>query len=98
MKTVTDDNGKEWVFNEFTKSTKLIEEMRKKYEEDVAGPFISVQDEIMQEYAKPCDTIPTILLDETLKEGYFMFNRQDGETVAFKIKYDKGAWQYELRK
>lgn len=31
MATITDDNGKKWVFNEFTKSTKLIEKMREKY-------------------------------------------------------------------
>ncbi|MDR9507422.1 hypothetical protein [Brevibacillus agri] len=90
MKTITDDNGKKWVFNEFTKSRKLIEKMREQYEEDVAGPFISVQDEIMQAYAKPGDSIPTIILDEALKEGYFVFSRQDGETSSFKIKYDNG--------
>ncbi|WP_241752876.1 hypothetical protein [Brevibacillus agri] len=64
--------------------------MREQYEEDVAGPFISVQDEIMQAYAKPGDSIPTIILDEALKEGYFVFSRQDGETSSFKIKYDNG--------
>ncbi|WJQ81317.1 hypothetical protein [Brevibacillus brevis] len=98
MATITDANGKKWVFNEFTKSTNLIETMREKYEEDVAGPFISVQDEIMQEYAKPGDSIPTILLDETLKEGYFAFIREDGEALSFKIKYDNGSWEYELEK
>ncbi|MGK5509769.1 hypothetical protein [Brevibacillus formosus] len=98
MATITDENGKKWVFNEFTKSTNLIETMREKYEEDVAGPFISVQDEIMQKYAKPGDSIPTILLDETLKEGYFAFIRQDGEALSFKIKYDNGSWEYELEK
>ncbi|MFF0831171.1 hypothetical protein ACFYU8_30505 [Brevibacillus sp. NPDC003359] len=98
MNTITDENGKKWVFNEFTKSTKLIETMRERYEEDVAGPFISVQDEIMQEYAKPGDSIPTIVLDEALKAGYFAFSRQDGETLSFKIKYDNGSWEYELEK
>ncbi|NRR19427.1 hypothetical protein [Brevibacillus sp. MS2.2] len=98
MATITDENGKKWVFNEFTKSTNLIETMREKYEEDVAGPFISIQDEIMQKYAKPGDSIPTILLDEALKEGYFAFNRQDGETLSFKIKYDNGSWEYNLEK
>lgn len=98
MKTITDDNGKKWVFNEFTKSTKLIEAMEEKYEEDVAGAFISVQDEIMQAHAKPGDSIPTIVLDEALKEGYFAFSRKDGETLSFKIEYDNGSWEYELEK
>ncbi|WP_241970686.1 hypothetical protein [Brevibacillus sp. Leaf182] len=52
----------------------------------------------MQQYAKPGDSIPTILLDEALKEGYFAFNRQDGETLSFKIKYDNGSWEYKLEK
>lgn len=98
MATITDENGKKWIFNEFTKRTTLIETMRDKYEEDVAGPFISMQDEIMQAHAKPGDSIPTILLNEALKEGYFAFSREDGETLSFKIKYDNGSWDYELEK
>jgi hypothetical protein len=98
MATITDENGKKCVFNEFTNRTTLIETMREKYEEDVAGPFISIHDEIMQQYAKPGDSIPTILLDETLKEGYFAFIRQDGEALSFKIKYNNGSWEYELKK
>ncbi|MFS0917673.1 hypothetical protein [Brevibacillus sp. 179-C 1.1 NHS] len=98
MKTVTDKTGKKWLFNEFTNSTPLIEKMDKEFVEDVGGSFIEIQDEIMQKYAKVGDTIPAILLDETLKEGSFSFIREDGEMLIFKLKYDNGSWKYEKQK
>ncbi|QDS37196.1 hypothetical protein [Brevibacillus brevis] len=98
MNTLTDGNGKKWIYTDFIDRGTIIEKMDSKYTEDVGGAFIQVHDKIMQKYAKVGDTIPVILLDEELKEGYFAFNRQEGETLSFKIKYDNGAWEYELQK
>ena len=100
MTTLTDSNGKKWIYNDFIHSGTFEEEMRDKYIEDVAGAFIEVQDEIMQEHAKVGDTIPVILLDEDLKEGSFSFNRENGEVLVFKLKYNEnnGTWDYEKEK
>lgn len=98
MQTLTDENGKEWIYNEFTKRAPLMNKIKNERSVDVKDAFIDVQDEIMQEYTKKGDTIPVILLDEDLIEGYFAFNRQEGETLSFKIKYDNGSWEYELEK
>ncbi|TKI58392.1 hypothetical protein E8L90_25010 [Brevibacillus antibioticus] len=95
MQTLTDGNGKEWIYNNFTKRAPLMEKIIDERSVDVKDAFIEVQDEIMQKYTKKGDTLPVILLDENLNEGYFAFNRQDGETLSFKIKYDNGSWEYE---
>ncbi|BAH46579.1 hypothetical protein BBR47_56020 [Brevibacillus brevis NBRC 100599] len=98
MQAVIDENGKEWIYNKFSKRAPLMDKIIDERSVDVKDAFIEVQDEIMQEYTKKGDTLPVILLDENLNEGYFAFNRQDGETLSFKIKYDNGAWEYALEK
>lgn len=100
MTTLTDEDGNKWIYNDFINSGKFEEKMKERYTEDVSGAFIEVQDKIMQKYAKEGDSIPVILLDEELKEGSFSFNREDGEVLIFKLKYndDKGKWDYEQEK
>ncbi|ATF11234.1 hypothetical protein P4V43_29300 [Brevibacillus fortis] len=100
MKTLTDENGKEWIYNEFTKRAPLMDKIENERSVDVKDAFIEVQDEIMQKHAKVGDTIPVILLDEELKEGSFSFNREDGEALIFKLKYNEknGKWDYEQEK
>ncbi|MFI8714823.1 hypothetical protein [Brevibacillus brevis] len=98
MQALTDENGKEWIYNKFSKRAPLIEKIIDERSVDVKDAFIEVQDEIMQKYTKKGDTLPVILLDENLNEGYFAFIREDGEALSFKIKYDNGSWGYELEK
>ncbi|WP_429841827.1 hypothetical protein [Brevibacillus sp. FIR094] len=97
MNTLTDENGKEWIYTDFIDRGTLIEKMDNKYTEDIGGAFIQVHDKIMQKYAEVGDTIPVILLDEELKEGSFSFNREDGEVLVFKLKYNQnnGTWDYQ---
>lgn len=97
MTTLTDEDGNKWIYNDFVNSGKFEEEMKERYTEDVSGAFIEVQDKIMQKYAKVGDSIPVILLDEELKAGSFSFNRENGEVLIFKLKYNEknGIWDYE---
>ncbi|CAI9006530.1 DUF5590 domain-containing protein [Brevibacillus sp. IT-7CA2] len=97
MQALTDENGKEWIYNRFSKRAPLMDKIIDERSVDEKDAFIEIQDEIMQKYTKKGDTLPVILLDENLNEGYFAFNRQDGETLSFKIKYDNGSWEYELQ-
>jgi hypothetical protein len=100
MTTLTDEDGNKWIYNDFINSGKFEEEMKERYTEDVSGAFIEVQDKIMQKYAKEGDSIPVILLDEELKAGSFSFNRENGEVLIFKLKYNEknGTWDYEQEK
>ncbi|BAH43922.1 hypothetical protein BBR47_53490 [Brevibacillus brevis NBRC 100599] len=100
MKTLTDEKGQEWIYNEFTRRAPLMDKIEEERSVKVKDAFIEVQDEIMQQHTKKGDSIPVILLDEELKEGSFSFNREDGEVLIFKLKYndDKGKWDYEQEK
>lgn len=100
MKTLTDKNGKEWIYTDFTKRTPLMDKIENERSVGAKSAFIEVQDAIMQKYAEIGDSIPVILLDEELKEGSFSFNREDGEALIFKLKYNekKAAWDYEQEK
>ncbi|WP_188066803.1 hypothetical protein [Brevibacillus brevis] len=100
MKTLTDENGKEWIYTDFTKRTPLMDKIENERSVGAKSAFIEVQDAIMQKYAEIGDSIPVILLDEELKEGSFSFNREDGEALIFKLKYNekKAAWDYEQEK
>ncbi|MFF2532429.1 hypothetical protein ACFVS2_26540 [Brevibacillus sp. NPDC058079] len=97
MQTLTDEKGKEWIYTDFTKRSPMMNKIETERSVGAKDAFIEVQDEIMQKHAKVGDTIPVILLDEELKEGSFSFNREDGEALIFKLKYNEknGKWDYE---
>lgn len=99
LDTVTDNEGKKWIYNTFTQSNLIEEKMEQKYSKETAYSFIEVQDRIMQALAKKGDTVPVILLNEDLTEGTFTFIRDKGkgEVVSVKLKYnDKDStWNYK---
>ncbi|MGC5326079.1 hypothetical protein [Brevibacillus sp. SYSU BS000544] len=99
LDTVTDNNGKKWIYNTFTQSNLIEEKMEQKYSKETVSSFIEVQDQIMQALAKKGDTVPVILLNEELTEGTFTFIRDKGKgkVVAVKLKYNEkdSTWNYK---
>ncbi len=96
---VSDKNGKEFIYASFTDSDLLEQKIRDEISKDAASEFIQVQDKIMQKYAKKGDTVPILLLDETLQEGFFSFTRENGtgEQITIHLSFDpqKTKWSFE---
>lgn len=97
LNIITDQNGKKWMYSEFTERVPLIEKLEEKYPEDVKSSFLEMEDKIMQKYSKVGDFVPIVLMDEDLKEGSFTFSRDNGEVLSFALTYQEntGRWSYK---
>jgi len=94
--TFTDDNGKEWIYIDYSDRTEFIEDMENYFDGGFVESFIGVQSKIMRKYSQVGDRIPVILLDEDLQAGTFSFTRDSGETLSFPIQEERTkGWIYK---